>query len=488
MSPFLIIAIVALYFGVLMLISRFTSDNSNHGFFSGNKQSPWYVVAFGMIGTSLSGVTFISVPGWVDTIGFTYMQMVLGYVVGYMVIITVLLPLYYRLNLTSIYTYLEQRFGHNSYQIGAWFFMVSRIIGAAFRLYLVAMVFEFTVFSKLGWDIPFWVIVLVTIGLIWLYTSKGGMKTIIWTDTLQTAFMLIAVVVTLIAIGAQMDLDFIGMYHKVLESGYAKVFVFDDVNASHYFWKDFLSGALISIVMTGLDQDMMQKNLTCKSLPDAQKNMAWFSASLVVVNLMFLALGALLYIFANKQGVVLPEKADQLYPMLATDGYLGTIVALFFVLGLIAAAYSSADSALTALTTSFSVDILRISSKSEQEQVTIRKRVHIGVSLVLAVVIIVFSFFSNSSVISDLFKAAGYTYGPILGLFTFGIFTKRKINDAYVWPIAIASPVLAFLLNANAEMLFDGYKMGYEILLINGVFTFGGLLVISSKPSKIHPA
>lgn len=471
-----------------MLISRFTSDNSNAGFFSGNKQSPWYVVAFGMIGTSLSGVTFISVPGWVESIGFTYMQMVLGYVVGYMVIITVLLPLYYRLNLTSIYTYLEQRFGDNSYQVGAWFFMISRTIGAAFRLYLVAMVFEFTVFNKLGWDIPFWLIVLVTIGLIWLYTSKGGMKTIIWTDTLQTAFMLIAVVVTLVAIGTQMDLNFTGMYHTVMDSGYSKIFEFEDVNSAHYFWKDFLSGALISIVMTGLDQDMMQKNLTCKSLPDAQKNMAWFSSSLVVVNLMFLALGALLYVFAASKGIGLPEKADQLYPMLATDGYLGTTVALFFVLGLIAAAYSSADSALTALTTSFSVDILKVNQKSEEEQVAVRKRVHIGVSLVLAVVIIVFSFFSNSSVISDLFKAAGYTYGPILGLFAFGIFTTRRVNDKYVWPIAIGSPILAYVLNANAEWLFNGYKMGYEILLINGVFTFFGLLLISRKAPKNHLA
>jgi Na+/proline symporter len=364
--------------------------------------------------------------------------------------------------------------------------MVSRTIGAAFRLYLVAMVFEFTVFSKLGWNVPFWLIVLVTIGLIWLYTSKGGMKTIIWTDTLQTAFMLIAVVVTLVAIGNQMELDFSGMYHAVMDSGYAQMFEFEDVKSAHYFWKDFLSGALISIVMTGLDQDMMQKNLTCKTLPDAQKNMAWFSSSLVVVNLMFLALGALLYIYAGSQNIALPEKADQLYPMLATDGYLGTTVALFFVLGLIAAAYSSADSALTALTTSFSVDILRVDQKSEQEQVAIRKRVHIGISLVLAAVIIVFSFFSNSSVIADLFKAASYTYGPILGLFAFGISTTRQVQDKWVWPIAIASPVASYLINLYAPSWLaywgiQNFQFGYAILLLNGLITYTGLWAVSRK-------
>tara|TARA_R110002050_G_scaffold33007_2_gene84436 strand:+ start:16977 stop:18431 length:1455 start_codon:yes stop_codon:yes gene_type:complete len=484
MSPLLIVVTIVLYFLVLMTIAHFTSENSNSGFFMGNRQSKWYVVAFGMIGASLSGVTFISVPGWVANSHFTYMQMVLGYLVGYAVIITVLLPLYYKLNLTSIYSYLGERFGSTSYKVGAWFFMISRVIGASFRLYLVAMVFELTIFKKLDVDIPFAVIVVITIALIWLYTSKGGMKTIIWTDTLQTGFMLLAVIVTLFAIAGQMDLDFAGLISTVKTSEYSQIFEFSDWRSNHYFFKDFLAGAFIAIVMTGLDQDMMQKNLTCKTLGESQKNMAWFSSVLVVVNLMFLSLGALLYIFANDQGLTLPEKGDALFATLATDGYLGATVALFFILGLIAAAYSSADSALTALTTSFSVDILNVTQYEEEKQVRIRKRVHIGISIVLAITIIIFKELNDDSVISELFKMAGYTYGPILGLFAYGIYTNKKINDKLVGIVAIVAPLLTYVLHQNSEAWFNGYKIGFELLLINGLLTIIGLIVITDRKSN----
>ncbi|MGB0390700.1 MAG: sodium:solute symporter [Salibacteraceae bacterium] len=481
MSPILIVVTIVLYFGVLMTISHFTSEDSNAGFFMGNRQSPWYVVAFGMIGASLSGVTFISVPGWVAGINFTYMQMVLGYVVGYGVIITVLLPLYYRLNLTSIYAYLGDRLGRNSYKAGAWFFMISRIIGASFRLYLVAMVFDLTIFQKLGWNVPFFAIVIVTIGLIWLYTSKGGMKTIIWTDTLQTAFMLLAVLVTLVMIGSQMNLSIGGMIQTISKSSYSQMFEFADWRDKHFFFKDFLAGAFIAVVMTGLDQDMMQKNLTCKTLGESQKNMAWFSSVLVFVNLLFLALGALLYIYADNQGISIPEKGDELFATIATEGYLGTTVALFFVLGLIAAAYSSADSALTALTTSFSVDILEVNKLSEQAQLKTRKRVHIGISLILAIVIIVFKELNDESVISELFKMAGFTYGPILGLFVFGIYTKKQINDKLVIWVVLAAPILTYFLYKNSAAWFNGYQMGFELLLINGFLALVGLFLISEK-------
>jgi Na+/proline symporter len=481
MSPILIITVIVLYFLVLMVVAHYTGENSNSGFFMGNRQSPWYVVAFGMIGASLSGVTFLSVPGWVAGINFTYMQMVFGYVFGYAVIITVLLPLYYKLNLTSIYSFLGERFGPSSYKVGAWFFMISRVIGAAFRLYLVAMVFDLTIFQKLEMDVPFAVIVLITIALIWLYTSKGGMKTIIWTDILQTAFMLLAVVVTLYVIGVKMDLNFMGMVHTIKESPYSQIFEFDDWKSKHFFIKDFLAGAFIAIVMTGLDQDMMQKNLTCKTLKESQKNMAWFSSVLVVVNLMFLALGALLYIFAANEGITIPEKGDALFATIATDGSLGAVVALFFVLGLIAAAYSSADSALTALTTSFSVDILEVNKMDEAKQLRVRKRVHIAISLVLAVVIIVFKELNNDSVISELFKLAGFTYGPILGLFAFGIFTRKLIYDKRVVWVALISPVLTYFLYKNSEIWFNGYQIGFELLLINGMLTFFGLMIISKS-------
>lgn len=480
MSPTAIIALIACYFVALIVIARVTAKKGdNSSFFIGNRKSPWYIVAFGMIGASLSGVTFISVPGWVGSSQFSYMQMVLGYVPGYLVIAFVLLPLYYRLKLTSIYTYLNGRFGRSSYKTGASFFLLSRIIGASFRLYLVALVLQFAVFDRLGMHVPFVVTVLITILLIWLYTFRGGIKTIIWTDTLQTLFMLLAVGISVYSISTILGLDASGLYHKVKSSEFSQIFFFDNPNDPRYFFKQFFAGMFITITMTGLDQDMMQKNISCKNLRDAQKNMISFSIVLVFVNLVFMSLGALLYIFSASEGIALPDKADELYPMLAVDGYLGATVGILFVLGLIAAAYSSADSALTALTTSFSIDILEVDKKDERVARRIRQRVHIAMSAALVVVILIFRWIDDDSVISQLFTAAGYTYGPLLGLYAFGLFTKRKPVDTHVPYIAIASPIISFILDYWSAELFGGYEIGFEILMINGAITYLGLWISS---------
>jgi SSS family transporter len=480
MSPTLILSIIAIYFVVLFIIGKVTSKGAdNDSFFIGNKNSPWWVVAFGMIGTSLSGVTFISVPGWVGTSQFSYMQMVLGYLVGYTVIATVLMPLYYRLNLTSIYTYLDDRFGRYSYKTGASFFLLSRTIGAAFRLYLVAGVLQLTIFD--AWGVPFIATVIATIVFIWLYTYEGGIKTIIWTDTLQTLFMLLAVVLTVGIISQELGFGFSEMVSTIRESDYSKIFFFEDVNHPKYFWKQFMAGAFISIVMTGLDQDMMQKNLSCKNIGEAQKNMFSFSIVLVFVNLFFLALGALLYLFASAKGISIPDKTDNLYPLIATSGELPIIVGILFILGLVAAAYSSADSALAALTTSACVDILDVEKKPKEDQIKLRKKVHIVMSAILVLTIMIFKWVNDESVISAVFRVAGYTYGPLLGLYAFGLFTKLNVRDKLVPFICLASPVVTYIINANSEVLLGGYKFGFELLVLNGALTFTGLIAISKK-------
>tara|TARA_B100000787_G_C16180743_1_gene291653 strand:+ start:263 stop:1735 length:1473 start_codon:yes stop_codon:yes gene_type:complete len=487
MSPLIIILFILGYFAFLIGISYFTTskNNSNEAFFTGNRQSPWYIVAFGMIGTSLSGVTFISVPGWVATSQFSYMQMVLGYLVGYLVIGLVLMPLYYKMNLVSIYSYLESRFGFRAYKTGAWFFLISRVLGASFRLYLVAMVFQLAIFKPLNWDVPFFVTVLLTILLIWLYTFRGGIKTIVYTDTLQTLFMLTAVGVTLYVVGNELNLaGEYGLIETIANHEYSQIFFFDDWKSGKFFWKQFLAGTFIAIAMTGLDQDMMQKNLTCRNLRDAQKNMFWFSTSLVLVNLLFLTLGAVLYIFISQQGIPLPEKADYLYPMLAVGGYLGPVVGMLFILGLIAAAYSSADSALTALTTSFCVDILGIERKNFLNPAKTRKLVHVGMSIVLLIVITGFQMINNESVIKSLFIAAGYTYGPLLGMFAFGILSKKEANDRWIPLICIISPIFCYFLKDFSLKLFD-YTFGFELLILNALLTILGLLFVSTagKPT-----
>jgi len=480
MSAITILIIIACYFLVILVISQVTSKNAdNLTFFLGNRRSPWYIVAYGMIGSSMSGVTFISLPGWVGDSQFSYMQMVAGYLVGYFIIANVLLPLYYKLRLTSIYTYLQSRFGFWSYKTGASFFLVSRIIGTAFRLYLMAGVLHLSVFAQ--WGIPFWVTVVITLLLIWLYTFRGGVRTIIWTDTLQTTFMLLAVVVSLIYIGRVMDADFAGLFGLIRDSDYSKIFFFKDWNDENHFYKLFLGGAFIAIVMTGLDQDMMQKNLSCRDLKSAKKNVYMLSLSLVPVNLLFLALGAALYIFSHHQGIPIPERTDDLFPLIATQGYLWQTVSAFFIIGLVAAAYSSADGSLTALTTSFTVDILGAGEKSEKKTMSIRKRVHVALTVVVLLVIILFRIVNDQSVISAVFTVAGYTYGPLLGLYSFGLFTKYKVKDKWVPLIAVLSPVICIFLSTYSEELFNGYQFGFELLVLNGLIMFLGLMVIRKK-------
>ncbi|HEY4652773.1 MAG TPA: sodium:solute symporter [Pontibacter sp.] len=477
MSSTLIISLIIGYFCILILISWFTSKNTDsETFFLANRQSPWYVVAFGMIGTSLSGVTFVSIPGMVKGAQFSYLQLVLGYLLGYFVIATVLMPLYYRLNLVSIYTYLEQRFGYWSYKTGAAFFLLSRTLGASIRLFLVAGVLQLAVFDDLG--IPFAVSVIITILLIWVYTFRGGMKTIIWTDTFQTTAMLIAVVTTIWLISDELNLGFQGLIDRVQASEYSQVF-FWEVNDSKYFLKQFFSGAFIAIVMTGLDQDMMQKNLSCKNIGEAQKNMFWFSIILVFVNLLFLTLGALLYIYAGSKGIDLPAKGDDVFPFLALNHFT-PFLGIVFILGIIAITYASADSALTALTTSFCVDFLNFSERSEHERVRLRYIVHFGVSVVMVLVIIAFDVLNSESVITAVFKVAGYTYGPLLGLYTFGLYTKRAIRDKFVPAICIIAPILTYIISANSVEWLYGYEFGFEVLILNGLLTFIGLFAISS--------
>ncbi len=479
MSPELVFSVIASYFALLIFISWLTGRKSNAAsFFTANKQSPWYLVAFGMIGATLSGVTFISVPGWVADTKFYYFQMVLGYLVGYSTIALVLMPLYYKMNLVTIYTYLEKRFGHRSYKTGSAFFLLSRVIGSSFRLFLVAGVLQIGFFN--AFNIPFWITVAVTIALIWVYTFRAGIKTIVWTDTLQTLFMLTAVIITVFIIGNKLNLDLNGLFSVVKNSDYSTVFNWDWQSKNNFF-KQFFAGAFIALVMTGLDQDMMQKNLTCKTLKDAKKNMFWFSVTLVPVKLIFLSLGVLLYYYAAQSGIEIPAKSDDLFPLIALN-HLSVFAGIVFLLGITAAAFSSADSALTALTTSFSIDFLNLDINSNSQKINRTKRfVHIGFSVLLFVIILIFKAVNDESVVSAVFKVAGYTYGPILGLFAFGLITKRKVNDKAVPFIAVISPVLIYLINMYSEQLLFGYKFGFELLIVNGALMFLGLFIFSKK-------
>ncbi|PCE63543.1 sodium:solute symporter [Sediminicola luteus] len=485
MSGTYILWLIGGYFALLLLISYLTGKNdSNLDFFKAGKQSPWYLVAFGMVGASLSGVTFISVPGWVQGSQFSYFQTVLGYVVGYFVVAFVLLPLYYKLNVTSIYEYLRQRFGMVSYRTGAFFFFVSRVLGAAFRLFLVAIVLQQFVFDDMG--IPFEITVIFSIALIWIYTFKGGIKTIVWTDTLQTLFMLLALGLSVYFILDKLDWS-MGQFLASPEFGeYSQIWFTDSLLEKKHFLKAFVGGMFVTICMTGLDQDMMQKNLTCKNLKDAQKNMVSFSLVLGIVTFVFMLLGALLFIFADRYGVAIPlmdgqPKTDLLFPEIALNQDLGIWVGVTFMLGLIAAAYSSADSALTSLTTSFCVDFLDLENKPEDRQKSIRKKTHIAMSFLLVVVIIIFKYVLDRNVIDGLLTAATYTYGPLLGLFAFGMFTKHNIKDRYSWLVALlaAGGVYAFA-QIPPESL-GGYQCGLELLPLNGALTFLGLYLIRSK-------
>lgn len=479
MSVTLSISILVVYFGLLILVAHFTSKGADtNTFFTANKQSPWYLVAFGMIGTSISGVTFISVPGAVGKIDFSYFQVVIGYALGYLIIGTVLMPMYYRLNLISIYTYLEKRFGYWSYKTGAGFFIFSRTIGSAIRLFVAVNVLYLAIFERLG--VSFEITVAITIALIWVYTYKGGVKTIIWTDTLQTFFLLLALVLTIVIIAQKMDLNMGQLFQTISESKYAKFWVWD-VNQKHYFWKDFFSGAFIAVVMTGLDQDLMQKNLTCKSIGEAQKNMFWFYIVLIFINLLFLGLGALLYIYSQQMGLAIPANSDDLYPNLALGGQFGTLAAVTFLLGITAATYASSDSALTALTTSFCIDFMNFENKTEAHRKQIKHWVHIGFSVLFFLVILVFKKLNSAEVLTAVFSIAGYTYGPLLGLFSFGLFLKTPIHDKWVPLVCVLAPLLTYLIVQNSEAWFGGYKFGFELLILNGALTFIGLFLLRKK-------
>jgi len=480
MSTWFFLVLLIIYFLCLFTISWFTSRKTSQGaYYLGNKSSPWYAVAFGLIGDSLSGVTFVSVPGNVATQQFGYMQIVIGYLLGYYVIAMVLLPLYYRMNLTSIYTYLGERFGKNAQQTGSFYFIVSRLVGAAFRLYVSATVLQLFIFEQ--WNVPFEVTVAIVIALILLYTYRGGIKTLVWTDTLQSSFLLMGVILSIVAIAGALNLDFTGLVNTVLHSEHNQIF-FWDVNAPNYFWKQFISGALIAIVMTGLDQNMMQKNLSMRTLPEAQKNIIWFSVVLVFINLLFVSLGALLYEYIDVMQITAPGRTDHLFPILALN-QLGTFAAVVFILGIAAATFSSADSVLTTLTTSFCIDILGwdVSKQESAKHKKQRHTVHVLFAVLLLVVIVIFNAINNDAVINQVFAVAGYTYGPLLGLFAFGIITKRNILDKAVLLVCLIPPFISYYLNINSKELFNGYQIGYELLLINGILTFVGLYLISTS-------
>lgn len=480
MDSNLVLIVITSYFALLFLISWFTSRNiSKDTFFTGDRQSPWFLVAFGMIGASLSGVTFISVPGEVGNSNFNYFQVVMGYTLGYFVIAKVLLPLYYRLNLVSIYAYLEDRFGFWSYKTGAFFFILSRTLGSSIRVFLVAGVLQLILFDQ--WGVPFWVSVLITVSLIWLYTHRGGIKTVVWTDTLQTFFMLAAVLISIYLIGKDLGMLTISEYvNTVAADSRSEIFNWNWQSGQNFF-KQFISGAFITIVMTGLDQDMMQKNLTCKSIGDAQKNMFWFTIILVFVNLLFLSLGVLLYLYAETHGIAIPTRSDDLYPLLATTEFTA-FAGVVFVLGITAAAYSSADSTLTALTTSYCYDFLEIEKKyPKNKQVKLRKKVHLAFTALMFLVILMFRWINDQSVINAVFVIAGYTYGPLLGLYAFGLFTKFKVKDNLVPYLAVLAPIITFLISQNSEKLLWGYKFGFEALILNGLLMFLGLFLIRKR-------
>lgn len=477
MTPVVVLITIFAYFIVLFSISYAVGRRADsQGFFVGNRRSPWFVVAFAMIGSMISGVTFISVPGMVAASGFSYLQMVLGFVVGQLLIAYVLVPLFYRMNVVSIYEYLETRFGIASYRTGAWFFFISKMLGAAVRLFLVCVVLQLLVFEPL--HLPFVLNVVFTVGLVWLYTFRGGVKSLIWTDTLKTVCLVVSVVLCIYYIARGLHLDLGGLWQTIRGSEMSQMFFFDDVNDKRYFFKQFLAGVFTVIAMNGLDQDMMQRNLSCRNSRDSQKNMITSGIAQFFVNALFLMLGVLLYVYASAYGIAIPAKSDELFPWIATQGYFPGIVGILFVVGLISSAYSAAGSALTALTTSFTVDILGVKGKSEEQVSHLRKRVHIGMAVVMGVVIFIFNVLNNTSVIDAVYTLASYTYGPILGLFAFGLSVKTPVRDRYIPLVAIVSPILCFILDRHSQAWFGGYSFSYELLILNALFTYIGLLLL----------
>lgn len=481
MTPFIVILTIAIYFIVLFGISYFTSKNTDsEGFFIGNRKSPWFLVAIAMIGSSISGVTFVSVPGMVGASNFSYLQMVLGFVVGQFIIAFVLIPLFYKMNLVSIYEYLKERFGISSYKTGAWFFFISKMLGAAVRLFLVCITLQLLVFDPL--KLPFILNALITVLLVWLYTYKGGVKTLIWTDAFKTLCLVVSVILTIVFIAKDLQLDFTSMISTIQDSDLSKTFFFEDINDKRFFFKQFLAGVFTMIATTGLDQDMMQRNLSCKNHRDSQKNIITSGISQFFIISMFLMLGVLLYSYAAKMNITVPESSDQLFPLIATKGYFPLIVGVLFIIGLIASAYSAAGSALTALTTSFTVDILQSkSTMSTEQQDRTRKKVHIGMAICMVVVIIIIELLNNTSVIDAVYILTSYTYGPILGLFAFGILTKKQVKDKYIPLVAIMAPILCFIIDQNSQEWFNGYSFSYELLILNALFTMIGLSLLIRK-------
>ena len=467
----LIIITVLLYFAALMLFSRVTArrGDNNQTFFRANRRSPWYMVAFGMVGASISGITFVSVPGMTMFTGMTYVQMCIGFILGYFAVAFVLLPVYYRLNLTTIYTYLKERLGLRSYKTGAWFFLISKMTGAAVRFYVVCIILQRFVLDAIG--VPFAMTVVAMVALIWLYTRRGGIKTLVWTDTFQTTCMFAALILIIYNVMGQLGMSATDAVKAIAADEHSRMFVLDDWISTQNFWKQLLSGAFVVIVMTGLDQDMMQKNLTCRTLREAQKDMCTYGFAFVPANMLFMELGVLLMMLAQKDGIALPASGDELLPMFAATGRLGSTVVVLFTIGIVAASFSSADSALTALTTSYCVDIRQ---REGDEQ--LRRRAHIGIAVVFGLFILMFKTLNSTSVIDAIYIMCSYTYGPLLGLFAFGLFTNRKPCDKLVPYIAVASPLVCFVLEKTAMQCW-GYKFGYELLMINGLLTFVGLYV-----------
>ncbi|MCC8146535.1 MAG: sodium:solute symporter, partial [Bacteroidales bacterium] len=466
MNGTIILLIIILYFGCLVLIAHWIGKkhSGNAAFFLGNRKSPWFVVTLGMLGASISGVTFVSVPGMVRGFDMTYMQMVLGFLAGYAVIAFVLLPIYYRLNVTSIYTYLDKRIGKNAYKTGAAFFLLSRTILAAVRLYLAVLILQTYVFD--AWNIPFILTATVFLIMIWLYTHRSGVKTIVWTDLLQTLVLLIALLIIFWQVSKGLSLDFSGIVNTITESSHSRIFVFDDWHSRQNFFKQFISGCFVTIAMTGIDQEMMQKNLSCKNLKDAQKNVCTLSLFFIPVNFLFLCLGILLLNYASVNGITLPPLGDDILPMMVTNGYFGNAALIFFIIGIIAVTFASADSALTGLTTSISVDLLNVNKYQEKKAKKIRLGVHLGVSLAFILIMVIFKAINNTSIIDAIYMIASYTYGPLLGLFTFGILFKRSTNDKMVPWLCILSPLICFGTNKLLNFTFN-YELGYELLILN---------------------
>ena len=470
------------YFAILLLIAKLTGrgkeGKTNAAFFRGENKSPWFVLAFGMIGTSISGVTFVSVPGMVRHMDMTYMQTVFGFFFGYLVVAHVLLPLYYRLNLISIYGFLGQRLGPYSYKTGSFFFLLSRMLGTAARLYLVCLILHTYVFAP--WGIPFAVIAAGSVIAVWVYTHTSGIKTIVWTDALQTLCLVITLICIIGFVVQQLDFKGLSVWQTIDSTPYSRIFVFDDWVSRQNFFKQFFSGIFIVIVMTGLDQDMMQKNLTCRNLRDAQKNMYCYGFSFVPLNFLFLCLGILLILLSGQMNIALPGVNDDILPMFATQGYLGQAVLVLFTIGIIAAAFSSSDSSLTAMTTSVCIDLLDTGSKTDEQANSIRKKIHILMSIILIGCICVVKLFDNQSIIDAIYMIASYTYGPLLGMFAFGLITQKDTIDRFVPYIAVASPIICYGIDQWVYYKYQ-YKFGYELLMLNGVLTFAGLYLLSFK-------